>query len=119
MDYTDLIALAKSTTHVGALDCANAVGEATNASCGDFCKVWLKIVGGKIEVMQYEATGCVISRAAAAVLAGSVIGPIGLIGPMSGNHIRELLSVPISPLRERCLTTALVALQNALKSYEA
>lgn len=119
MEYQDLIALAKSTKHVGALENAHATGEATNASCGDACRVWLRMANGTIEAMTYEAKGCVISRAAAAVLAEHCIGPIGRIEPMGGNEIRTLLSVPVSPLRERCLTTALAALQNALNSYEA
>ncbi len=119
MEYQDLIALAKSTTHVGALENANATGEATNASCGDLCRVWVRIVDGSIDAMRYDAKGCVISRAAASVLAEACIGPIGRIGPMGGDEIRKLLSVPVSPLRERCLTTALAALHNALNSYEA
>lgn len=116
-DYLDLIALAKSTKHIGAMEHADVTGEATNASCGDSCKVWVRIVDGNVAAMTYEAQGCVISRAAAAVLAANAIGPIGRIGPMGGDEIRKFLLVPISPLRERCLTTALVALQNALNSY--
>lgn len=118
-DYLDLIVLAKSTAHIGALDGANATGKATNASCGDSCRVWLRIADGTIETMNYDATGCVISRAAAAMLAANAIGPMSRIGRMNGDAIRALLGAPVSPLRERCLTTALAALQNALNSYEA
>lgn len=117
-DYADLIALAKRQTHVGPLQSAHATGEAHNASCGDVCTVWISVLDGKITNMAYEAKGCVISRAAAAVLAEAAMGPIGPIGPMSGSHIRALLGADISPLRERCLTTALVALQNAIHSYD-
>ncbi len=116
-DYLDLIALAKSTKHIGAMEHADATGEATNASCGDSCKVWVRIVDGNVAAMTYDAKGCVISRAAASALAEFCIGPMSRIGSMNGDEIRKLLSAPISPLRERCLTTALVALQNALNSY--
>ena len=118
-DYHDLIALAKSTKHAGSLDSANATGEATNASCGDSCRVWVRIADGKIEAMNYDAKGCVISRAAAAILAAHRSQSITDIRSMNGDTIRALLGVPVSPLRERCLTTALVALQNALNSYDA
>jgi NifU-like protein involved in Fe-S cluster formation len=119
MDYQELLALAKSTSHIGVLDPANATGEATNASCGDSCRVWLRIVDGKIDVMHYDAKGCVISRAAAAVLAAQGTRSIIEARALDGDAIRALLGVSISPLRERCLTTALAALQNALNSYEA
>ncbi len=118
-DYLDLIAFANSTRHIGAMEHADATGEATNASCGDSCRVWVRMVDGAIAAMTYEAKGCVISRAAASVLAANAMGPIGRIRFMNGDEIRKLLSVPISPLRERCLTTALVALQNALNAYDA
>ncbi len=118
-DYLDLIALAKSTAHIGALDDADATGEATNASCGDSCRVWLRVADGKIDAMNYDAKGCVISRAAAAILAAQGTKSIAEVRAMNGDAVRALLGVPVSPLRERCLTTALAALQNALHSYEA
>ena len=119
MEYHDLIALAKQSTHVGVLDDANATGSATNASCGDSCTMSVRIVGGKIDEMRYEAKGCVISRAAAAALASAQISALDSIASMNGDSVRKILCAEISPLRERCLTTALVALQNAVNSYEA
>lgn len=119
MEYRDLIAFAKQTTHVGALSDSNAVGFATNASCGDSCAMSVRITNETIEEIRYDAKGCVISRAAAAVIAEHLIGPMGRIGSINGNDVRTLLGAHISPLRERCLTTALVALQNAINSYEA
>lgn len=118
MEYQDLIALAKSTAHTGKLENADATGEAMNASCGDSCRVWVRIVDGKIDAMTYDAKGCVISRAAASILAAQGVRSIADVRAMNGDAIRVLLGTPISPLRERCLTTALAALQNALNSYE-
>jgi NifU-like protein involved in Fe-S cluster formation len=117
-DYEQLIALAKSAKRVGVIEGA-IYGSATNASCGDACDVSLVIEDGKIVDAKYEAKGCVISRAAAAVLVETVIGPIRPIGLMTGETMRELLAVPVSPLRERCLTTALAAVQNAISKYES
>jgi len=117
MEYHNLIALAASTTHTGVLESANAIGEATNVSCGDSCRVWVRIVDGNIAAMTYEAHGCVISRAAASVLMTQNALPISEIRAMTGDTVRSLLGAPISPLRERCLTTALAALHNALHSY--
>ncbi len=118
-DYLRLIVLAKSTK------CTNTVpntigavcGSATNASCGDRCDVSLLINNGQIQEMRYTANGCVISRAAAAVLADKVIGSIEQVELIGAPMIRQLLGVDVSPLRERCLTTALAAVQNAIKNY--
>ncbi len=118
MEYQELLALAKSTINTGELDGAHVTGEATNASCGDSCRVWVRITDGTIEGMTYDAKGCVISRAAASILAAQ--GALSIIEArsMNGDAIRVLLGVSISPLRERCLTTVLAALHNALNSYE-
>lgn len=118
-EYFDLIALAKSTARVGVLQDANATGEATNASCGDACQVSLRIVDGTIVDLRYESTGCIISRASAAVLAAQCPLALESVRVMHGNAIRALLDVPVSSLRERCLTTALAAVQNAVHTYDA
>lgn len=118
-EYFDLIALAKSTAHIGVLPDANATGEVTNASCGDACRVSLRIVDGSIVDLRYDATGCIISRAAAAVLATNGPHTLESIRAMNGDTMRTLLGVPVSSLRERCLTTALAAVQNALHTYDA
>jgi nitrogen fixation protein NifU and related proteins len=116
MDYQALIALAKRQKNIGPLVGATAHGFATNASCGDSCDVWIRVEGDAVSAVTYEARGCVMSRAAAAILAESVLGSLNQIKRMDGQTMRELLHVDVSPLRERCLTTALKALQNAVSS---
>ncbi|MEK9155634.1 MAG: iron-sulfur cluster assembly scaffold protein [Patescibacteria group bacterium] len=114
--YQTLLALAKSTKHQGELPNASAHGFATNASCGDECDVWVRIEDDTILDVSFVAKGCVISRAAAAILAERVRDRIEVIGTMNGDDMRGLLGADISLLRERCLTTALKALQNAVSS---
>lgn len=118
MDYAELLALASDTTRVGSFDDAQGHGSATNASCGDFCAMSVYIVDGNVIDVRYEAKGCVVSRAAAAILAAAVPCSIDEVRAMDGKAMRTLLNADISPLRERCLTTALVALQNAVNSYD-
>ncbi len=114
LEYENLLALANRQHRRGPMVDASVSATAVNASCGDECTVWLKIVDGAIVDVSYEAKGCVISRASAAAIADAAIGPIGRIGPMSGKDTRVLLGVAVSPLRERCLTTPLKALQDAI-----
>ncbi len=113
-DYAYLFSLAKRVSSSAPMTDATVSATATNASCGDECTVHLKVTNGIIEAVSVEATGCVISRASAGVLADAIIGPIGQISRMGGNDVRNLLGIPVSPLRERCLTTALNALQIAI-----
>lgn len=114
LEYENLLALANGQNHRGPMTDASTSATAVNASCGDECTVWVKVVDGAIVDVSFDAKGCVISRASAATIADSVIGPIGRIGVMNGKDMRELLGIAVSPLRERCLTTPLKALQNAI-----
>lgn len=121
-DYAYLLSLAKRTRNVGPLVGATATASATNASCGDQCTAWIKVVDGTVEQVSFETSGCVISRASAAALAEGVVNgqsagtpwAIAALGQMTGREVRDWLGVQVSPLRERCLTTALAALQDAI-----
>lgn len=118
-DYAYLASLAKKASTSAPMNDVTVSATATNASCGDSCTVSLKVTNGIIEEASFEATGCVISRASAGVLGQSLrLGNrrlrLGQIGQMTGKEVRELLGVAVSPLRERCLTTALSALQIAI-----
>lgn len=114
LEYENLLALANQKDHRGPMTDFSVSATAVNASCGDECTVWLKVVDGAIADISFEVKGCVISRASAAAIADAIIGPIGRIGLMSGTEMRALLGVAVSPLRERCLTTPLKALQDAI-----
>ncbi|MEK7632346.1 MAG: iron-sulfur cluster assembly scaffold protein [Patescibacteria group bacterium] len=114
LEYENLLALANRQSRRGLMADFSTSATAVNASCGDECTVWLKIADDEIVDVSFETKGCVISRASAAAISDAVIGPIGQIGLMNGNSIRSLLGVAVSPLRERCLTTPLKALQDAI-----
>ncbi len=114
LEYENLLALANRQNHRGPMADFSISATAVNASCGDECTVWMKIIDDAIVDVSFEAKGCVISRASAAVIADAAIGLIGRIGPMGGQDVRALLGVAVSPLRERCLTTPLKALHDAL-----
>jgi len=114
LEYENLLALANRQSRRGPMTDSSVSATAVNASCGDECTVWLKIVDSAIVDVSFDAKGCVISRAAAAAIANGVIGAIDAPRAMNGDSVRSLLGVAVSPLRERCLTTALKALQDAI-----
>ncbi len=116
LEYENLLALANCQNHCGPMTDASTSATVVNASCGDECTVWLKVVDDAIVDVSFEARGCVISRASAAAITGGAIGAIDLVRKMNGDSVRSLLGVVVSPLRERCLTTPLKALQDAISN---
>ena len=114
LEYENLLALANRQNRRGPMVDSSTSATAVNASCGDECTVWLKIVDGMIVDISFEAKGCVISRASASAIADGAIGAIDSTRSMNGETARSLLGITVSPLRERCLTTPLKALQDAI-----
>lgn len=114
LEYENLLALANRPHRKEPMMNATATATAVNASCGDECTVWLKVVDGAIVDVSFAAKGCVISRASASAVVDHAIGTIDSARSMNGDSVRSLLGVAIGPLRERCLTTPLKALQDAI-----
>ncbi len=113
-EYENLLALANRSHRKDPMMDATVSATAVNASCGDACTMWLKVIDDAIVDVSFEAKGCVISRASAAVIVDRAIGAIDQTKAMNGDLVRSLLGVAVSPLRERCLTTPLKALQDAI-----
>lgn len=114
LEYENLLALANRQNRRGPMTDFSISATAVNASCGDECTMWLKVIDNAIVNVSFEANGCVISRASAAAIADGAIGTIDSVRSMNGDSARLLLGVAVSPLRERCLTTPLKALQDAI-----
>ena len=114
LEYENLLVLANRKSRRGPMADFSVSAAAVNASCGDECTVWLRIINGTIVDISFEAKGCVISRASAAAIADGAIGAIDSARSMDGETARSLLGIAVSPLRERCLTTPLKALQDAI-----
>ncbi len=114
LEYENLLALANRQSRRGPMIDSSILATAVNASCGDECTVWLRVIDDAIVDVSFEARGCVISRASAAAIADGAIGAIDSARSMNGDSARSLLGVAVSPLRERCLTTPLKALQDAI-----
>jgi len=114
LEYENLLSLANRQHRKEPMIGGTVSATAVNASCGDECTVWLKVVDSMVTDVSFETKGCVISRASAAVIADRAIGTIDQMKSMNGDTVRLLIGVVVSPLRERCLTTSLKALHDAL-----
>ena len=130
LEYERLLSLAHRKDRRGMMNDSTVSATATNASCGDECTVWLKVADEKIVDISFEAKGCVISQASAAVLVEMMVGNDGTttfanisankqdllerVGTMTGQELPIYSNLSMSPLRERCLTTPLKALQDVI-----
>lgn len=69
-----ILRLARDTAHVGSLEAPTHVGKAHNPLCGDELKLSLAMENDVIAAVKVLTRGCVISQAAAAMMAQAVKG---------------------------------------------
>ena len=86
---------------------------ATNASCGDALELSVRLDGkGLIEDCKFEGRGCALSQAAASLLTQSVLGKSAEeVLAMRETDMVGWLGVDPGPLRQRCASLPLFALQ--------
>lgn len=58
----------------GKLPTANRVAQGENPSCGDQCKVYLRLDGDRIGDISFEGSGCAISQASASLMTTQLKG---------------------------------------------
>jgi nitrogen fixation NifU-like protein len=58
----------------GKLPTANRVAQGENPSCGDQCKVYLRLEGDRINEISFEGSGCAISQASASLMTTQLKG---------------------------------------------
>jgi len=76
----------------------------------------LNIVDGKIVDMKFSGSGCVISQAAASMLAEHIIGNADeFLRKMNEQDMVDLLHVPLGPARRKCATLAFSVAKSALE----
>jgi nitrogen fixation NifU-like protein len=100
--------------NVGAIDRADARGEAENPVCGDLLHLYLRTEGGRIAEAGFQAQGCPPTIAAASVLteliAGRSIEEARALEP--DDVTRALQTLPRN--KAHCAVLAIDALRSAL-----
>ncbi|MGD1995970.1 MAG: iron-sulfur cluster assembly scaffold protein [Anaerolineae bacterium] len=102
--------------HWGRLKDPNLVGEADNPVCGDRVRLELQLdQAERVAEVAFGGKGCVISLAAASMLAEHVHGR-GLeeLHGLTDRDLLAMLGVNLSRVRTRCALVALEALRAAL-----
>ncbi|MBI4165631.1 MAG: iron-sulfur cluster assembly scaffold protein [Acidobacteria bacterium] len=78
--------------HVGEIENATAVVEASNPACGDLMKLWVVLRDGKITEAKFKVAGCVPAVACGSWLAEHLSGRIiSDLGSVSADEIESAL----------------------------
>ena len=88
-----------------------------NPSCGDQVIMQGTIRDGVVQQVLFEGKGCVISQAAASMVAEYAVGKtVEEVKAMQKEVVLALVQIPLGPNRMRCALLSWEALLNALTS---
>lgn len=98
---------------------ASAQYHDSNPVCGDDITFWLKISDeGIIKEASFKGTGCAISQASASMLTEEIVGKsLDEVDAITQDDIRELVGVPLTPVRLKCAILPMKIVQAAVLKY--
>lgn len=112
----ELLDHARRSPHRKPMECPSAQHEEFNPLCGDKVRVYVRLRKGDIiESMSFEGSGCIISQAAASLLAEHAQGKYpDDIAKLKRGDMETMIGGELSPARVKCAMLPLVALKTAL-----
>lgn len=106
----------KHPRHHGEVKGATHHAEVANPLCGDRIELWLKLDGDKVTAVGWGGEGCVLSQAAASMLAEALVNKtLPQVKAVDRGKVLEMVSVELGPNRLKCALLPLEALRAALK----
>ena len=115
----ELTEIYKHPSHKGNLKGANAKAEKVNLLCGDQLQLHLKIKNDAVEDASFLGQNCLVSTVAAELLLDYIIGKkLTEIKKIDKKSLLSLIPLNLSTSRIACAHLALLALQEAIKSYD-
>ena len=103
--------------HRGTLEAPDFVSEVYSPSCGDKISFAGHMYDNKPTAIKFVGTGCVISQAAASLLAQTAMQLTkDDILTFDTQRMLALVGIPLGPTRLKCALLPLEALQQALRS---
>ena len=109
----------KNPQNFGRIEHPTVTVRELNPLCGDDVTVFLTIHEKKLEDIKFFGNGCAISRAALSMITELVKGvELQHIKAMSSTDVVDILQIPIGPVRMKCATLGLKAIQRAIQNYE-
>ena len=105
--------------HRGTLPSPDVASTVHNPSCGDTVSWQICIQKGRIAAIAFQGTGCVISQAAASMLAEYCLGTeLEVVCAYTTQTMLNLIGMELGPTRLKCALLPLEALHNALATYK-
>jgi nitrogen fixation NifU-like protein len=107
---------ADQSPYRGRLESPDRSAELDNPLCGDRLRLDLKLgPEGRIDRIRFDGHGCVVSQAAASMLAEHVEGrEVDEARRFSADDLLRLFGLPLTPARRKCALLAWRAIQKAL-----
>ena len=105
----------------GTLDPVDFKAKDNNPLCGDVLEVFVRLGDDKkVTEVTFEGNGCAISQAAMSMLSDDLKGKsLEEVEKITADDIRELVLVPLSPVRLKCAVLGIKAVQKGLAEYNA
>ena len=100
----------ESRGHRGPLSEATASVSHRHPACGDVVDLAVCVEAGVLRTLRFEARGCMVSQAAAAMLCEALEGqPVDRLNSFSASDMLALVGLPLSPRRIACALLPLEA----------
>ena len=110
-----ILDLYKHPHNFGNLENATHKHKEYNPLCGDEVEIQLEIKNNLIENVKFIGRGCTISIASASLLTDNIKGKnFAEVKNISKDDILNMLNIPISPGRIKCVLLSLEALRKAI-----
>lgn len=110
----------KAPLFKGKLENADIYFHDANPLCGDEIEVFAKLDNeGKIREAKFDGTGCAISQASIDLLLEGIEGMTpDEIMELDAEFIKEMLNIPLTPVRLKCALLGLKVLQAGILVYK-
>ena len=92
----------------------------TNPVCGDDIHFYVKLDdNNKVVEVGFQGTGCAISTASASMLTELIEDmTVDEMKQLTNEDIKEMLGIPLTPVRLKCAILPLKVLQGAIHQFE-
>ena len=116
--YTEMILdLYKNPRNKGVIKNPTHENFKNNPLCGDEIKIQIKIENNIIDDIKFNGNGCAISQASASLLTDKIKKMnIQEVKNLNKEDILEMLHIPISPGRLKCVLLSLETIKGALEN---
>ncbi len=104
--------------HAGALMIPDFSSTIFHPSCGDRIQIMGKVADGHLIDVGFIGQGCMLSQAAASLLAQEVMHKsLVAIIALTAEDLKLLVGMPVGPIRFKCIELCLRALHEGIKNY--